>query len=267
MATAWQGERAAGPSAAVLVGGGALLGALPLLALALDADLAVPVAGVALLAAGFAVMVPCEVQMAATMAVVLRRAAQRDGAARGPGAVRRSGLAFAAGYVGFYVPVAAALGGVAAALGSRAWLLAAAGAATSAVLGLSALGRIRLGALARCRGPLWLLRSGRASFSRPLRGGAAFGQYCATCCGPYVVAIAIVAGATGDALRAGALVLAYALLMAAPFVVAVLVQPDAYARLGEHAARLAQPAGRVSGGVLVALGAVLAPVTVVLAVT
>ena len=59
--------------------------------------------------------------------------------AGGVGSVRRSALLFAAGYVLFYLPVAAALGGAAWLLGGYAWVLTLAGGVLAIVLGLAAL--------------------------------------------------------------------------------------------------------------------------------
>ena len=143
-------------------------------------------AGGLLLAAGFVVMAPCQLQMSATLTVVLRNLAAREAEASGTGAVRRSAVFFALGYVLFYLPVAVLLGGAAWVLGRYAWVLAIVGGLMAILLGLAALGVLRRGWLARCRGPLYLIRSGRASFQKPFKAGVAFGQYCATCWGPYL---------------------------------------------------------------------------------
>lgn len=216
------------------------------------------VAGMSLLAIGFAVMAPCSMQMALTMARILER---RPGTDLAPAAGR-----FALGYLGFYLPFALLLGGVAMGLGEHAWVAVALGAVVAVVLGLAVLGAVPLGALSRCRGPLWLLRSGRASFARPGRAGFAFGQYCATCCGPYVLAIAVLAGGTRNFWLAAALVLGYAALMVLPFLAPAVIAPATYSRLGEHAARLVPTAERVTGLALVGLGVALVPAVVAAAV-
>ena len=238
---------------------GATLGALPLVALAIDDAYAPFVAGAVLMVAGFAVMAPCEVQMAATLSTVLARMQQRaTGGA--PVRVRGAALRFAAGYVALYVPVALALGGLAALLGSAGWIMLALGAVATLALGLAALGRGRPAWLARCRGPLWLLRSGRASFDRPLRAGLAFGQYCASCCGPYVYAVAVLAGGTRSFWLGGTLVLAFAILMALPFGATVAISPASYSRLGQRLGGLAPALEGATGVVLVALSVALAGV-------
>jgi cytochrome c biogenesis protein CcdA len=248
-----------------LAAAGLALAALPLVALAVDPVLAPAAAGVVLMVAGFGVMAPCEAQMAAMLAHVVGRLAEQRGAALGPSAVRHTALRFAAGYLLFYVPVAVALGAGAVLLGSAAWVLVLVGAAAAAVLGLAALGRVRPRWLERCRGPLYLLRSGRASFARPVRAGVAFGRYCATCCGPYVFALAVLAGGTRSFWVASGLVLAYAVLMAVPFLGPALLAPATYERLGAEAGRLGPALGRATGVALVALGVVLVPVGIALA--
>lgn len=241
------------------------LALVPVAALALDPPLAPAAAGVVLMVAGFVVMAPCEAQMAAMLAHIVGRMAEQRGGAVGAGAVRGAAVRFAAGYLVFYVPVALVLGGLAVVLGPAAWALVLLGAAGALVLGLAALGRVRPRWLARCRGPLYLLRSGRASFGRPFRAGLAFGRYCATCCGPYVYALAVLAGGTGSFGVAAGLVLAYAVLMALPFLGPALLAPATYERLGTEAGRLGPALGRATGLALVGLGIVLVPVGIALA--
>ena len=185
--------------------------------------------GVILLGAGLAVMAPCELQMAATLDAVLRRRAAAE-----PASVRGAALRFTAGYLLFYVPVALALGAVAHVLGGGAWVLAVLGGAGALLLGLAALGRFAPRWLSSCRGPLYLLRSGRASFGHPLRAGLAFGQYCATCCGPYVYALVVFAGAADHAWAGAGLVMLYAITMATPFLLPVLLAPQQWQTLGER---------------------------------
>ena len=224
-------------------------------------DLAPVLAGCVLLVVGFAVMAPCSVQMALTMSrVVMRTQSTRRMGIRGS-----AGL-FALGYVGFYIPFALVLGGVARLLGDFAWIAVALGAVASLLLGLAALGAVDLGALSRCRGPLWLLRSGRASFQRPVRAGMAFGQYCATCCGPYVLAIAVLAGGTRNFALGAGIVAGYAVVMALPFLAPAVLAPDTYAQLGASASRVAPLVERTTGFMLVGLSLALVPVIVAAAV-
>jgi cytochrome c biogenesis protein CcdA len=211
-------------------------------------------AGSILLVAGFAVMAPCSMQMALTMA----RVVERTHATRGV-SVRRAASWFALGYVAFYAPIAVVLGGVARLLGAWAWVAVLLGAVLSLVLGLAALRALNLGALSRCRGPLWLLRTGRASFQRPGQAGFAFGQYCATCCGPYVLAVAVIAGGTRSFDVGAGLVAAYAVLMAVPFLAPAFLAPSTYAEMGAAAATLAPRLERLTGLVLIGVSIALVP--------
>jgi cytochrome c biogenesis protein CcdA len=225
-------------------------------------DAASLTAGIVLLAAGFAVMAPCSIQMALTMSVVVRRRA-----GGGPAGLRAAAGRFALGYVTFYLPVALVLGGLARLLGSWAWVAVGLGAVVSLVLGLAALGhrvleRIGLGALSRCRGPLWLLRTGRASFQHPFRAGLAFGRYCATCCGPYVLALAVLAGGTQRFAVGAGLVVAYAALMALPFLAPAVLSPRVYTDLGDAANRIAPRVNRATGVALVGVAVALVPAVV-----
>ncbi len=224
-------------------------------------DLAPVLAGCVLLVVGFAVMAPCSIQMALTMSRVITRtrSTRRLG-------VRGSAGLFALGYVGFYVPFALVLGGVARLLGDFAWIAVALGAVASLLLGLAALGAVNLGVLSRCRGPLWLLRSGRASFQRPVRAGMAFGQYCATCCGPYILAIAVLAGGTRNFALGAGIVAGYAVVMAIPFLAPAVLAPETYAQLGARASRVAPLVERTTGFMLVGLSMALVPVVVAAAV-
>jgi cytochrome c-type biogenesis protein len=219
-------------------------------------------AGGLLLAAGFAVMAPCQLQMSAMLTVVLKNIAAQKVQSAGLGAVRRSALLFACGYVLFYVPIAVALGGAAWLLGSYAALLAIAGGLLAVVLGLSALGVLRRGWISRCRGPLYLIRSGRASFQKPFKAGIAFGQYCATCCGPYLYAIVVLAGATGSFSLGVGLVMLYAATMVIPFLLPALLAPEAYTALSNRISTLGPQVDRATGLMLVGVGLLLLPVAI-----
>ncbi len=213
------------------------------------------VAGLLLLGAGLAVMAPCSVQMAATLAGVLERRA-----ARTPAAVRAGALRFTGGYLAFYAPVAVVLSAVAFVLGDAAWVLTVAGGAGAVVLGLAALGRLSPRWLAACRGPLYLLRSGRASVDAPFRAGLAFGRYCATCCGPYDYALVVFAGAAGHAAVAAGLVMLYAAAMAAPFLAPVLLAPAQWQALGTRLTEGKPALDRGAGLALISAGVVVVPV-------
>ncbi len=241
-----------------LLPAGAAAGALVLIAAAATA-VAAPawtpvVGGAVLLGAGFAVMAPCELQMAATLTAVLRRRADVA-----PSGVRAGALRFTGGYLVFYLPVAVLLGVAAHLAAGGAWVLTVAGGAGAIVLGLAALGRISPSWLGACRGPLYLLRSGRASFAHPFRAGIAFGQYCASCCGPYLLALVVFAGATRHPAAGAALVMAYAVAMATPFLLPVLLAPAAWGAFGDRLVEDKPALDRAAGVALVGLGAVVIP--------
>ena len=97
-------------------------------------------AGGLLLAAGFVVMAPCQLQMSGALTVVLRNLAAKKAEASGAATVRRSAALFALGYLLFYLPIAGALGAAAWILGRYSWVLMVAGGLLAIVLGLAALG-------------------------------------------------------------------------------------------------------------------------------
>jgi cytochrome c biogenesis protein CcdA len=217
--------------------------------------------GAALLAAGFAVMAPCELQMASVFATIVQGPPVSDGHVRG------AALRFSAGYLLYYVPVAIVLGVVAHLAGRDAWALGAAGGALALALGLATLGSAGPAWLRRCRGPLHLVRGGRASLRRPMGAGIAFGQYCSTCCGPYAFALAVFAGAGAHPWVGSAIVGAYAVLMALPFVVPTLLVPARSAGLADHLGTV-RPALESSVGLsLVAIGALLVPISLIVGFT
>lgn len=223
-------------------------------------------AGGLLLAGGFVVMAPCQLQMSATLTVVLRNLAARKSEASGAGEVRRSALLFALGYVLFYLPVAATLGGAAWLLGRYAAWLAVLGGLMAVVLGLAVLGVLKKGWLARCRGPLYLIRSGRASFQKPFKAGVAFGQYCATCCGPYLYALVVLAGATGSFALGSGLVVLYAATMVVPFLLPVLLAPGPYAAVMDLVQAEGPRLEKATGLMLVGIGVLLVPISLLLLV-
>ncbi len=222
-------------------------------------------AGGLLLAAGFVVMTPCQLQMSAALTTVLKNLAAKKAQTAGPRPVRRAALLFASGYLLFYLPVALALGAVAWVLGRHAWVLAIAGGAMSVLLGLAVLGLLGRSWLSKCRGPLWLIRSGRASFQKPFRAGIAFGQYCASCCGPYLYALVVLAAATGVFWLGSSLVMLYAIAMVVPFLLPALLAPETYAAVTDRAQAISPQLERATGLMLVGLGVLLVPVAVLLA--
>src|SRR6201993_1631387 len=158
-------------------------------------QIALATAGCVLMIAGFAVMAPCQLQMAMTISCVLERVRENEDRSAAPSVLART-VRFSLGYLAFYAPVALLLGLLARVLGAYAWVAVLAGAGASLVLGLAALGRGPSKLLSRCRGPLPLLVSGKASFRKPVKAGWAYGRYCVSCCGPYAYALIVLAGGT-----------------------------------------------------------------------
>jgi cytochrome c biogenesis protein CcdA len=236
----------------------AVTAAAAVLAIAVAPRLAAPVGGGVLLVAGFAVMAPCQLQMALTISAVLKRRHRGEPAGEAAPAAGRTSQ-FALGYLAFYAPIAILLGAIARLLGSLAWVAIIVGAVGSLILGLAALGLGRPRWLARCRGPLWLLASGRASFRRPLRAGIAYGRYCVSCCGPYAYALVVLAGGTRSVWLGAGLTGAYAVAMVAPVLLVGAIAPATSGRLAERAAIVSPIVERVTGLMLVGLSIVLVP--------
>lgn len=219
------------------------------------------VAGCVLMVAGFAVMAPCQLQMAMTISHVFERLRENDGHGMSPSVLERTGR-FSLGYLAFYAPVALLLGLMATLLGAYAWVAIVAGAGISLMLGLAALGKGRPAWLSKCRGPLYLLATGRASFRQPVRAGWAYGRYCVSCCGPYAYALVVLAGGTNSIWLGTGLVLAYAAMMVLPTIAVALIAPETSERLAQRAHRLAPAVERTTGMMLVGLAIVLVPVAV-----
>jgi cytochrome c biogenesis protein CcdA len=241
-----------------VIAAAAMTAAAAVLAIGVAPRFAALIGGGVLLVAGFAVMAPCQLQMALTLSAVLNRRQLSEPGSTAAGAARPTSE-FALGYLAFYAPIATLLGVFAHLLGSWAWVAIIVGAAGSLILGLTALGLGRPRWLARCRGPLWLLASGRASFQRPLRAGAAYGRYCVSCCGPYVYALVVLAGGTRSLWLGAGLTGAYAVSMVAPTLMVAAIAPATSQRLAERAVRVSPTVERLTGLMLVGLGIVLVP--------
>jgi cytochrome c biogenesis protein CcdA len=196
--------------------------------------------------------------MALTISAVLHRLQREEPGSEGA-AVARPTSQFAVGYLVFYAPIAILLGVIASLLGSLAWVAIIVGAAGSIILGLAALGVGRPRWLARCRGPLWLLASGRATMQRPVHAGVAYGRYCASCCGPYAYALVVLAGGTRSVWLGAGLTAGYAVSMVAPILMVAAIAPATSQRLAERAANVSPIVERLTGLMLVGLGIVLTP--------
>lgn len=218
-----------------------------------------PVVGAALAPAALAVMAPCLLQLAMVLV-----AASAGLAPTTTAAPWRSGVMFAAGFLGVYALAAATVGLAGRALAAWAPLFQAAGGVLLAMLGLAVLRVLPRRALAGCRGPRWLILSGRANLRRPLGAGAAFAVYCVGCCGPYLAGLAMLGAGSGSAAGGAALVAAFALAMGGLLLLpamSVTATRRAQAALQRHG----RPIALVSGAALVALGVAIASEPLLLA--
>ena len=129
------------------------------------------------------------------------------------------------------------------------------GGVVVAIMGLVLLGVVR-GPLARERRLIG--RVGRMSGPlRPVVVGVAFGAAWSPCVGPLLGAALTVAAGSGDAGRGAVLLFAYALGIGVPFLLASLGLASS-PRLAERLRRVGPRVERVAGGLLVALGVLLA---------
>jgi cytochrome c-type biogenesis protein len=216
---------------------------------------ALPYLSVALIPTALAVMAPCLLQMSIVLVSAISGVAAQAGGAR-PN-LWRQGLAFAAGFLGIYAVAALVLGLVGQGVGSYAAVLKALGGVLVLLLGLAVLRALPRTALSGCRGPRWLIMTGKATLRRPLAAGVAFAVYCVGCCGPYLSGLALLGAGSGSLWQGAALVLAFALLMGGLLLLPIFALPLSQ-RVGQVLARHAAPVTTVSGVTLVAIGTALA---------
>jgi cytochrome c biogenesis protein CcdA len=209
-----------------------------------------PYLGAALIPSALAVMAPCLLQMSIVLATAV------SGLAGGEAPRYRQGLAFAAGFLGVYGMAAAALGLAGQALAGYAFVLKALGGGLILLLGLAVLRVLPARALSGCRGPRWLVLTGRATLRRPLGAGVAFAIYCVGCCGPYLSGLALLGAGAGTAWQSVALTLGFALLMAGLLLLPIFALP-ASRRLAQGLASRARLIAPVSGVLLVMIGTAL----------
>ncbi len=214
--------------------------------------------GVALAAlpvTGLIAMLPCLLQMSVVLTAVAGTAPQ-PGAdpRRGPGAL--SGAArVLLGYLAVYTAVGLVLGSVGRLFLAELPLWRALAGLLLVLLGLAAADLLPVRLVRRCRGPIGFLLQGPHP-GRPLAMGAAFAVYCAGCCGPYLYALAAVAGSTGSPWRSAALAAAFATGTALLLALPTLALPAARAlvrRLGQGLPDLARVCGLVLAGIGVLL--------------
>ena len=124
------------------------------------------------------------------------------------------------------------------------------------LLGLAVLRVLPGGALSGCRGPRWLIMSGKASLRRPLGAGVAFAVYCVGCCGPYLSGLALLGTGAGTAWHGAALILGFALLMSSLLLLPIFALP-ASRRVGQVLIVHARPIAICCGTILVVLGTAL----------
>lgn len=228
-------------------------------------QLTLAVAGALLLAAGFIVMAPCQLQMAAKLTLVIDNMTKQKAQKTSPTTVRVAAVHFALGYLTFSLPIALILGLTAWLFGHYAWILVIIGGLRALVLGLSTLGIVRHTLLPQRHFPPWLVRTKHGSFQRPFAAGLTFGQCCASCCGPYVCALTVLASATATFWLGSGLVMLYAITMVIPFLLPVLLAPTAYTKVSDRLQRLTPQISQATGYTLVGLGILLIPIAALLA--
>ena len=181
-------------------------------------------------------------------------------AGEAPGTAVRATAWFVGGFAAVFVLLGAIAGRVGGALADADAWLPRAGGVLVIVFGLAMVG-LPLGRLDRESRllrvvPSWA-RSHRSTAVRAGVAGVAFGAAWTPCVGPLLGSALVAAGGAGSVGGGSALLLAYALGIGLPFLLAALALaswPDANRRLARHA-----PALRVAGGVvLVIVGGALA---------
>ena len=212
--------------------------------------------GAALIPAALAAIAPCLLQMSGVLVAALAGALAREQPASGRPTLRRAGLWVGAGFLGVYAPAVLVVGLAGAALASYAVVLRAAGGALLLLLGLAVL-RVLPGALlSGCRGPRWLIATGKASLRRPLGAGVAFAIYCVGCCGPYLAGLALLGAGAGVWWQGAALTAGFALAMGALLLLPIVALPTSQ-RLALALRRHARAVAGLAGTLLVAIGAAL----------
>jgi cytochrome c biogenesis protein CcdA len=214
-----------------------------------------PYLSAALIPSALAVMAPCLLQMSIVLVTAMTGASAASAASQR--SLWREGALFAAGFLGTYAAAALLIGLAGQALAAYGYVLEALGGLFILLLGLAVLRALPRGALSGCRGPRWLVLTGKASLYRPLAAGGAFAVYCVGCCGPYLTGLALLGAGSGSLWGGAGLVLTFALLMGALLLLPIFALPLSR-RLSEQIARRAGPLTLIAGTVLVAVGTLLA---------
>lgn len=213
-------------------------------------------AGALLIPAALAATAPCLLQMSAVLVAALTGALAREQQPATPFVLRRAGVWFAAGFLGVYALAVLGVALAGAALVSYAFVLRAAGGALLLLFGLAVL-RVLPGALlSGCRGPRWLIASGKASLRRPLGAGVAFAIYCIGCCGPYLAGLALLGAGAGPGWQGAAISGGFGLAMGGLLLLPIVALP-ASQRLTRALQRHARLVATLAGALLVAIGAAL----------
>lgn len=174
---------------------------------------------------------------------------------RGPARAVVATLLFVAGFAVVFSGLGVAAGLAGSSLQSFQDGIERVGGVLVALFGLAMLGVLR-GPFARERRLITRLPSGGGRV-RPVVVGVAFGAAWSPCVGPLLGAALVAAARTGDPLRGGVLLFAYACGIGVPFVAASLTLASAPGAL-DRLKRIGPRLERVAGVLLVVLGVLLA---------
>jgi cytochrome c-type biogenesis protein len=177
--------------------------------------------------------------------------------ARDPGRAVPATIVFVLGFAAVFAALGVSAGWIGSSLSAVQDWVQRIGGVLIVVMGLLLLGVLR-GPLAR----EWRLvprlpeRISTLGPARPFVIGVAFGAAWSPCIGPLLGAALVVAADSEDPVRGGGLLLAYALGIGVPFVLASLVLAS-WPRLGPRLQRVGPVLDRVAGVLLVGLGLLL----------
>jgi cytochrome c biogenesis protein CcdA len=213
-----------------------------------------PTVSAALIPSALAVMAPCLLQMSIVLVTALTGVAASQ-----PGSPRlwRQGLAFGAGFLGLYGVAALLIAWLGVALVAYAPWLKAAGGVMMLALGLAVLRLLPRQMASGCRGPRWLIMTGKATLRRPFSAGVAFAVYCVGCCGPYLSGLALLGAGSGSATQGALLVLGFAAAMGTLLLLPIFGMSFSQ-QLNQRLMRHATPVSVAAGTLLIGVGTLLA---------